>query len=214
MAASRVAACALPVKRTLYNTTVYAKLFTVKYRMSVKLPVPFSRTTHIHRPHTRVSATAAVRVCTKSKMACVRSPSTVSCAALRAQRCAVAPLGKHSDQLDASVFAFRIHTHARDAHAAVGVRAATVPCQRFSRYAGHFHGPHTKIHNGRPPPSPPPGIAGARSPRRAPLAHTPHTGSRTSPLRVSCFTSASHPPAMSRADVRSAWRAWCVVRGA
>lgn len=209
MAASRVAACALPVKRTLYNTTVYAKLFTVKYRMSVKLPVPFfahtATGTHTPRAHTRVSR---VRTCA------IASGSAVSCAAPRAQRCAVAPLGKHSDQLDASVFAFRIHTHARDAHAAVGVRAATVPCQRFSRYAGHFHGPHTKIHNGRPPPSPPPGIAGARSPRRAPLAHTPHTGSRTSPLRVSCFTSASRPPAMSRADVRSAWRAWCVVRGA
>lgn len=65
MAASRVAACALPVKRTLYNTTVYAKLFTVKYRMSVKLPVPFSLNTHTHRPHTRVSG------CTCTKRVCV-----------------------------------------------------------------------------------------------------------------------------------------------
>ena len=209
MAASRVAACALPVKRTLYDTTVYAKLFTVKYRMRVKLPVPFSRThalkytcvlTHVHTRACRVRTCAIA--------------SAVSCAAPRAKRCAVAPLGKHSDQLDASVFAFRIHTHARDARSGRRPRAATVPCQRFSRYAGHFHGPHTKIHNGRLPPFPPPRIAGARSPRRAPLAHTPHTGSRTSPLRVSCFTSASRPPAMSRADVRSAWRAWCVVRGA
>lgn len=199
MAASRVAACALPVKRTLYNTTVYAKLFTVKYRMSVNPPTA----------HARVGCTCTKCVCDRVCLA-----SAVSCAALRAQRCAVAPLGKHSDQLDASVFAFRIHTHARDARSGRRPRAATVPCQRFSRYAGHFHGPHTKIHNGRLPPFPPPRIAGARSPRRAPLAHTPHTGSRTSPLRVSCFTSASRPPAMSRADVRSAWRAWCVVRGA
>ena len=61
-------------------------------------------------------------------------------------------------------------------------------------------------------PPPAPGMTALRSPRRAPLTHTPHTGSRTSPLRVSCFTSASHPPAMSRAYVRGAWRAWCVVR--
>ena len=70
MAASRVAACALPVKRTLYNTTVYAKLFTVKYRMSVKLPVPFSLNTPTHRPHTR-DARVGVHV-HKMCVCCVR----------------------------------------------------------------------------------------------------------------------------------------------
>ena len=79
MAASRVAACALPVKRTLYNTTVYAKLFTVKYRMSVKLPVPFSLNTHTHRPHTHTRVSGCT--CTKRCMCAVCAiASAVSCA--------------------------------------------------------------------------------------------------------------------------------------
>ncbi len=82
MAASRVAACALPVKRTLYNTTVYAKLFTVKYRMSVKLPVPFSLNTHTHTDRTR-ACRGARALCTKCVCAVCDRVCRLLCGAAR-----------------------------------------------------------------------------------------------------------------------------------